>query len=160
MSQIEDILYEAYLQASISGSTCVFNSADWFACLTISGSSYPASGQICEYFYSSNSLDDVPTLQLWEQTVQILLSQFPDISWTTNIENNTYTITSNCDGDDDPIGIRGFVLFLHRTWNSAALCVSKGRGHGRRWYQRSGSLCTECLESCRRIHGRHHNTFH
>lgn len=99
----EDILYEAYQQASIPGSTCVFNYAEWLACLTISGSSYPASGQICEYFYSSNSLDDVPTLQLWEQTVQILLSQFPDISWTTNIENNTYTITSNCDGDDDPL---------------------------------------------------------
>ena len=40
---------------------------------------------------------------MWEQTVQILLSQFPDISWTTNIENNTYKITSNCDGDDDPL---------------------------------------------------------
>jgi hypothetical protein len=45
----------------------------------------------------------VPTPELWEQVVQILLSKFPDINWSTNLEDNTFTITSDCDGEDDPL---------------------------------------------------------
>ena len=100
----EEILYEAYLNASLPGQICDFNYAVWSACLTISGDSYNGSGENCVYdFFFSNTLDDVPTPELWEQVVQNLLSLFPDINWTTNLENNTYTITSNCDGDDDPL---------------------------------------------------------
>jgi hypothetical protein len=96
-------LYEAYLEQTIPGQDCEFNSAEWVGCLTISGGTYSGSAQHCEYFYTSLNLNDVPTPELWEQVVQILLSKFPDINWSTNLEDNTFTITSDCDGEDDPL---------------------------------------------------------
>ena len=104
IKSFEDILYESYLEAIINGQNCDFNWATWSACLTISGASYSGSAQHCEYdFYYSDNLQDVPTPELWAQIVEQLLQQFPDISWVVDLENNTYTITSTCDGEDDPL---------------------------------------------------------
>jgi len=102
-----EMLNEGYLDI-ISGYTgCSFNSAELICEVDINGTAYTQT------FYTATTLNDVPQDSVWQSTIENILSGIPQIqSYEINLLNNTLTIYSNCDGDEDPLSDADFSLGL------------------------------------------------
>lgn len=100
-----EMLNEGYLDI-ISGYTgCSFNSAELICEIDINGSAYTQT------FYTATTLNDVPQDSAWQSVIENILSGIPQIeSYEINLLNNTLTIYSNCDGDEDPLSDADFSL--------------------------------------------------
>jgi len=62
----------------------------------VSGSTVP--------FYTGTSLNDVPSDQLWIQTIGSILNGIPEIeSYEISALTNSVKIFSDCSGDEDPL---------------------------------------------------------
>ena len=102
-----EMLNEGYLDITSGYTNCVFNSAELICEIDINGSAFTQT------FYTATTLNDVPQDTVWQSVIENILSGIPQIeSYEINLLNNTLTIYSNCDGDDDPLGDADFSLGL------------------------------------------------
>lgn len=100
-----EMLNEGFIDLTSGYTDCVFNSAELTCEITINGSAFT------ETFYTATTLNDVPQDTVWQSTIEGILSGITEISsYDINLLNNTLTITSTCDGDDDPLSDADFSL--------------------------------------------------
>jgi len=96
------MLNESFLDASNGQENCVLESAVFTMGFVLSSST--VSYNFSEDFYTGTTLTDVPSDNLWASTLSSLLSQITELkSYSVNLFNNTYTLISDCDGDEDPL---------------------------------------------------------
>lgn len=101
------MLNEGYLDITSGYTGCSLNSAQLTCEVEINGSTYTQT------FYTTTTLNDVPQDTLWQTTIEDILSGILQVqSYEINLLNNTLTIYSNCDGDDDPLSDADFSLSL------------------------------------------------
>ena len=103
-----EMLNEGFLDiiSGESATNCVLNEAVFICDIVVSGYSgttlWVSGGTVP--FYTGYTLNDVPSDQLWEDTIQTILAGIPEIE---NVEinqlTNTVKIFSNCNGEDDPL---------------------------------------------------------
>lgn len=103
-----EMLNEGFLDiiSGESATNCVLNEAVFICEIVVSGYSgttlWVSGGTVP--FYTGYTLNDVPSDQLWEDTIQTILGGIPEIE---NVEinqlTNTVKIFSNCNGEDDPL---------------------------------------------------------
>jgi hypothetical protein len=101
------MLNEGYLDITSGYTNCVFNSAELICEIDINGTAFTQT------FYTATTLNDVPQDTVWQSTIENILSGITQIqSYDINLLNNTLTILSNCNGDNDPLGDADFSLGL------------------------------------------------
>ena len=103
-----EMLNEGFLDiiSGESATNCVLNEAVFICDIVVSGYSgttlWVSGGTVP--FYTGYTLNDVPSDQLWADTIQTILAGIPEIE---NVEinqlTNTVKIFSNCNGEDDPL---------------------------------------------------------
>ena len=103
-----EMLNEGFLDiiSGESATNCVLNEAVFICEIVVSGYSgttlWVSGGTVP--FYTGYTLNDVPSDQLWADTIQTILAGIPEIE---NVEinqlTNTVKIFSNCNGEDDPL---------------------------------------------------------
>ena len=103
-----EMLNEGFLDiiSGESATNCVLNEAVFICEIVVSGYSgttlWVSGGTVP--FYTGYTLNDVPSDQLWADTIQTILGGIPEIE---NVEinqlTNTVKIFSNCNGEDDPL---------------------------------------------------------
>ena len=103
-----EMLNEGFLDiiSGESATNCVLNEAVFTCDIVVSGDSgttlWVSGGTVP--FYTGYTLNDVPSDQLWADTIQSILAGIPEIE---NVEinqlTNTVKIFSNCNGEDDPL---------------------------------------------------------
>ena len=104
-----EMLNEGYLDITSGYTNCVFNSSELFCEINIGGTAYTSTTA----FYTATTLNDVPQDTVWQSTIENILSGITQIqSYDINLLNNTLTILSNCNGDNDPLGDADFSLGL------------------------------------------------
>jgi len=104
---LSEMLNEGYLDITSGYTGCSLNSAELICQVDINGSAYTQT------FYTATTLNDVPQDTVWQTTIEDILSGIPQIqSYEINLLNNTLTIYSNCDGDEDPLSDADFSLSL------------------------------------------------
>jgi hypothetical protein len=102
-----EMLNEGYLDITSGYTNCVFNSAELICEIDINGTAFTQT------FYTATTLNDVPQDTVWQSTIENILSGITQIqSYDINLLNNTLTILSNCNGDNDPLGDADFSLGL------------------------------------------------
>lgn len=102
-----EMLNEGYLDITSGYTNCTFNSAIFTCEIIINGSAFT------ETFYTATTLNDVPQDTLWQSTIESILSGISEVqSYQIDLLNNTLTITSNCNGDVDPLADADFTLGL------------------------------------------------
>jgi hypothetical protein len=102
-----EMLNEGYLDITSGYTNCVLNSAILSCEITINGSAFT------ETFYTATTLNDVPQDTLWQSTIESILDGITEVeSYTIDLLTNTLTITSNCNGDIDPLADADFSLGL------------------------------------------------
>ena len=102
-----EMLNEGYLDITSGYTGCSFNSAELICEIDINGSAFTQT------FYTATTLNDVPQDTVWQSTIESILSNISQIqSYNIDLLNNTLTILSNCNGDDDPLGDADFTLGL------------------------------------------------
>jgi hypothetical protein len=88
---ILQMFFGGYAQITESTSGCVFNSATFTSEVTVSGITYT------DTFYTTSSLDDIPTDLLWVESIETLLESIYGIGDVTyNLVSNTITIPTDC----------------------------------------------------------------
>jgi hypothetical protein len=102
-----EMLNEAFLESVPTGATnCTLISAVFACNLGITGytgTTQWVSGDTVN-FYTGTSLTDVPSDELWIQTIEGILNTIPEVeSYQIDALNNSVRIFSNCDGDSDPL---------------------------------------------------------
>ena len=102
-----EMLNEGYLDITSGYTNCVFNSAVLTCEIDLNGSAFTQT------FYTATTLNDVPQDTVWQSTIESILSSISEVdSYEVNLLNNTLTIYSNCDGDNDPLADADFSLGL------------------------------------------------
>jgi hypothetical protein len=102
-----EMLNEGYLDITSGYTNCVFNSAVLTCEIDLNGSAFTQT------FYTATTLNDVPQDTVWQSTIESILSSISEVdSYEVNLLNNTLTIYSNCDGDNDPLSDADFSLGL------------------------------------------------
>lgn len=102
-----EMLNEGFLEnIPVGATTCTLNEAIFSCNIQISGYSGMSqwvSGSTVP-FYTGTSLNDVPSDQLWIQTIGSILNGIPEIE-NYNIDplTNSVKIFSDCSGDEDPL---------------------------------------------------------
>lgn len=102
-----EMLNEAFLESVPTGATnCTLISAVFACNLGITGytgTTQWVSGDTVN-FYTGTSINDVPSDELWIQTIEGILNTIPEVeSYQIDALNNSVRIFSNCDGDSDPL---------------------------------------------------------
>jgi len=97
-----EMLNEAFLDLNQEDANCYLESAEFIGYLTISGGSYGTNTGYSESFYTTTDLNDVPSDNLWEETVGNLISNYTGITYSTDLLNNIFSIQGICEGDVDP----------------------------------------------------------
>lgn len=115
------MLNESYLDASQGDTNCVIDTAVFTMNFTLSSDT--VSYSFSEDFYTGTTLTDVPSDNLWASTLDGVLSQITELqSYNINLFNNSYTLISNCDGDEDPL--RNAYVQLELTIDVTVDCVT------------------------------------
>jgi hypothetical protein len=91
-----------------SGNTnCVLSSATYTAFVEISGNTYE------DEFFTGTTLSGVPTEAQWIQSLESILSGVTGVStYTFDTVNNTVTVKSSCDGNEDELQDSEFIIGL------------------------------------------------
>ena len=102
-----EMLNEGFIDITSGYTNCTLNSAELTCEIIVNGSAFT------ETFYTATTLNDVPQDTLWQSTIESILDGISDIqSYQIDLLNNTLTITSNCNGDSDPLSDADFSLNL------------------------------------------------
>lgn len=102
-----EMLNEGFIDITSGYTNCTLNSAELTCEIIVNGSAFT------ETFYTATTLNDVPQDTLWQSTIESILDGISDIqSYQIDLLNNTLTITSNCNGDSDPLSDADFSLSL------------------------------------------------
>jgi hypothetical protein len=102
-----EMLNEGFLEnIPVGATTCTLNEAIFSCNIQISGysgmSQWVTSSTVP--FYTGTSLNDVPSDQLWIQTIGSILNGIPEIeSYEISALTNSVKIFSDCSGDEDPL---------------------------------------------------------
>jgi hypothetical protein len=102
-----EMLNEAFLDSvPPSATNCMLVTAVFSCNLGITGytgTTQWVSGDTVN-FYTGTTLTDVPSDELWIQTIEGILNTIPEVqSYQIDALNNSVRIFSNCDGDSDPL---------------------------------------------------------
>ena len=106
-SGLIQMLNQGYFDLTNGDPNCVLNSAEFTANVIIEPSGYTASNM----FYTSTALNDVPSDNLWYNTVKGLLLSVPGIG-SVNINPVTNTITIKTISGDDRLSSQQIVINL------------------------------------------------
>jgi hypothetical protein len=125
---MSQMLNEGFLDNIPAGSSdCTLNSAVFYCNLQVSGYSGTTqwvSGDTVS-FYTGYTLNDVPSDQLWVQTIQNILNGIPEIENSEiNELTNSVKIFSNCSGDEDPLKNGYIEISLEIDYNISCLSVT------------------------------------
>lgn len=119
---MKKMLNEGFLDVTSGNTNCVLNEAVFSASVSITGSTGWVSGDTVP-FYTATTLNSVPTDSQWMNTVETILSGIDEVgNVTVDYLNNTITIQSDCDGNDDPL--KGAVIQISLQINYDVNCVS------------------------------------
>lgn len=92
---MEKMLVEGYLDLTSGCTDCLLNNAIFSAVTTVAGTGYSQS------FYTATTLNEYPTISLWENTISSLLSGATGVGTVVvDSENNTITINTDCEDND------------------------------------------------------------
>jgi hypothetical protein len=102
---LSEMLNEGFIDITSGYSQCTLSSATFNCEVEINGSAYTQT------FYTATTLNDIPQDTLWQSTIENILSGITEIqSYNIDLINNTFKITSNCNGDYDPLADAIFKL--------------------------------------------------
>ncbi len=104
---LSEMFFEGFMDVTSGYTGCTINSADLTCEITVNGSAYTQT------FANITSIDDIPSDNLWIQSIEYILSTTPVFGeYTIDQLNNTIHIESNCNGDVDDIGNGEYSLGL------------------------------------------------
>jgi hypothetical protein len=93
---IREMLVEGFYDLTSGDTNCILTGSTFEAVVSI------GSISASTIFYSGETLNDYPDDELWVETIETILLDFPDISSVeSDLENNTIKITTQCNYDGD-----------------------------------------------------------
>ena len=104
---ISSMVNEGFYDLTTLNTNCVLSAATYTAFVEISGNTY------MDTFYTGTTLSDVPSTNLWAQTLEGIISGVTGVGvYTVNLSTNTIQVKSDCDGDVDGFSDSEFVVGL------------------------------------------------
>jgi hypothetical protein len=103
----ESMVSEGFNDLTSGNTNCVLSSATYTAFVEISGNTYE------DEFFTGTTLSGVPTEAQWIQSLESILSGVTGVStYTFDTVNNTVTVKSSCDGNEDELQDSEFIIGL------------------------------------------------
>lgn len=101
----DTMVNEGFYDLTSGNTNCVLSSATYTAFVEVSGNTYT------ENFYTGSTLSDVPSNNLWVQTLESIVSGITGVSeYTINQVTNTVRLFSECNGDVNVLSDSEFLM--------------------------------------------------
>jgi type 1 fimbria pilin len=101
------MLVEGYLELTSGCTDCLLSNAVFSAVTNVGGTGYSIS------FFTANTLTDVPTTELWGDTITDLISGATGVgNVVLDSDNNTITVNTSCEDTTIPLANQNLTIQL------------------------------------------------
>jgi hypothetical protein len=98
---------EGFTDLTVGHDNCVLSSTTYVAQVEISGNTYQQT------FYTGTTLNDIPSDNLWVQTLEGIISGITGVDiYTLNLTTNSIVVKSECSGDSNALANSEFIVGL------------------------------------------------
>lgn len=98
---------EGFTDLTVGHTNCVLSSTTYVAQVEISGNTYQQT------FYTGTTLNDIPSDNLWVQTLEGIISGITGVDiYTLNLTTNSIVVKSECSGDSNALANSEFIVGL------------------------------------------------